>query len=39
MVTIKKSRDVTVPHLVSQLDGLRKDVESVRTSDAAGANN
>jgi hypothetical protein len=39
MVTIKKSRDVTVPHLVTQLDGLRKDIEAVRTSDTSGQNN
>ncbi len=39
MVTIKKTLDVTVPHLVTQLDGLRKDIESVRSSDNAGANN
>lgn len=39
MVTIKKARDVTVPHLVTQIDGLRKDIESVRTSDSSGANN
>ena len=39
MVTIKKSRDVTVPHLVTQIDGLRKDIEAVRTSDTSGQNN
>ena len=39
MVTIKKSRDVTVPNLVTQLDGLRKDIESVRSSDSIGTNN
>lgn len=33
MVTLKKYRDVTVPHISTQIEGLRTDIESIRSSD------